>query len=148
MTVTRPALRYLGGKWRLAPWILRHFPPHRVYVEPFGGAASVLIRKPRSQGECYNDLEGGVVNLFQVLRDPDLCADLCRAIDLTPFARDEYDRAFETTADPVEAARRLIVRSYMGHGSSAALAVRSTGFRASMVNRGGGTAGRGVDQHA
>ena len=34
---TRPVVRWHGGKWRLAPWILAHLPPHRTYVEPFGG---------------------------------------------------------------------------------------------------------------
>ena len=135
--VTRPALRYLGGKWKLAPWIVSHFPAHRVYVEPFGGAASVLLRKPRSAGEWYNDLADDVVNLFSVLRNQDLALRLARAIDLTPFARAEYDLAFEAAEDPVERARRLVVRSYMGHGSSAATSQRSTGFRASLVNRGG-----------
>ena len=46
--VRRPIVRYHGGKWRLAPWILRHLPQHRVYVEPFGGGGSVLLQKPRS----------------------------------------------------------------------------------------------------
>ena len=135
--VTRPALRYLGGKWKLAPWIISHFPPHRVYAEPFAGAASVLLRKPRSQGECYNDLDGSVVNLFTVLRDADTRAALCQQIALTPFARAEFDLAFEPTDDRIERARRLVVRSFMGHGSSSAVAEKSTGFRASLVNRGG-----------
>lgn len=116
---------------------MRHLPPHRVYVEAFAGAASVLLRKPRSQGECLNDINGDIVSLFTVLRDPGMASELREKLKLTPFARAEYDLAFEVAADPVEAARRLIVRSFMGHGSSSAISERSTGFRASMVNRGG-----------
>jgi len=36
--VTRPVMRYHGGKYRLAPMIVDLFPQHRVYTEAFGGA--------------------------------------------------------------------------------------------------------------
>lgn len=136
--VTRPVLRYLGGKWRLAPWIIEHLPPHRVYVEPFGGGASVLLRKPRAYSEVYNDLESEVVNLFRVLRDEEQARQLTTAIDLTPFAREEFDLAYERSDDPVERARRMVVRSLMGHGNISARIDRSTGFR-SNSNRSGTT---------
>lgn len=134
MTPTRPALRYLGGKWKLAPWLIAHFPEHRLYVEPFGGAGSVLLRKPRAFSEVYNDMDDEVVNLFTVLRDEALAPRLVQAVALTPYARTEYEGAFQTTDEPVERARRLVVRSYMGHGSNASNINRNTGFRAAMVN--------------
>jgi DNA adenine methylase len=126
---SRPVLRYHGGKWRLAPWIISHFPAHEVYVEPYGGAASVLLRKPRSYAEVYNDLDGRVVNLFRVLRDPALAADLARQVALTPFSRVEFEAAYEGSVDPVEDARRLVLRAYAGFGSAACTKKSRTGFR-------------------
>jgi len=137
---TRPVLRWHGGKWRLAPWILQHMPAHRVYVEPFGGAASVLLRKPRAFAEIYNDLDDEVVCLFRILRDRDQAARLRELLVLTPFARSEFGRAYEVTEDPMERARRLIVRAYMGFGSNAHASQhkghRSTGFRANSSRSG------------
>lgn len=126
---SRPTLRYHGGKWRLAPWVVSHFPPHRIYVEPFGGAASVLLLKPRAYAEIYNDLDEEIVSLFRVLRDPRHAAALQRMVELTPFARSEFDASYESSEDPVEQARRTLVRSWMGQGSSG-LRGHKTGFRA------------------
>lgn len=111
-TIKRPALRYYGGKWNLAPWIISHFPPHKNYIEPCGGAASVLLQKPRSPLETYNDIDGNVVNFFRVLRDrPD---ELIRKIRLTPWARAEYELSWIISDDPIENARRFFANSVMG----------------------------------
>lgn len=133
----RPVLRWHGGKWLLAPWIIDHFPTHTVYVEPFGGAASVLLRKPRAYAEVYNDLDGDAVNLFRVLRS-DAVGALIDALALTPFARQEFVGSYAPSEDPIERARRLIVRSFMGFGSDGHNAAIKTGFRAAS-NRSGTT---------
>lgn len=132
----RPALRWHGGKWLLAPWIIEHLPPHQVYVEPFGGAASVLLRKPRSYAEVYNDLDGDVVNLFRVLQDETLTERLISLLEVTPFARDEFELAYRPARSRVERARRLIIRSFMGFGSNGHNARVKTGFRANSKRSG------------
>jgi DNA adenine methylase len=132
----RPVLRYHGGKWLLAPWIISHFGPHRVYVEPFGGAASVLMRKKRSPVEVYNDQWETVVNVFRILRDPMKAAELARLLYLTPFARDEFE-GIEGSAlaqlPDIEQARRTILRSLGGFGSASTNGAHSTGFRATSA---------------
>lgn len=135
---TRPVLRYHGGKWRLAPWIIGFFPPHRVYVEPFGGGASVLMRKPRAYAEVYNDQWSVVVNVFRVLRDPEQAARLEQLLRLTPFSRDEFLAATNTdeTSHPVERARQTILRSFAGFGSASTNGNFATGFRANSNKSG------------
>lgn len=109
--IQRPALRYYGGKWNLAPWIISFFPEHENYLEPCGGAASVLLQKPRAALETYNDLDGEIVNFFRVLRDSP--SELKRVARLTPWARDEYLLSQEPCAEPIERARRFLVGSWM-----------------------------------
>jgi DNA adenine methylase len=123
-----PALRYHGAKYRLAKWLLPMFPPHEIYVEPFGGAAGVLLQKPRGYAEVYNDLDGDVVNYFRVVRDPVLRERLIEAVTFTPYARTEFELASEPATDPVERARRFAVRAQMGFGSAGATK-GTTGFR-------------------
>jgi DNA adenine methylase len=139
VTVSRPVLRYHGGKWKLAPWIIANMPSHRVYVEPYGGAASVLMRKPRSYAEVYNDCWDAVVNVFRVLRDAEKAARLQYLIELTPFARTEFEsNSDDNDDDDVECARRTILRSFAGFGSAATNREYATGFRANS-NRSGTT---------
>jgi len=113
------------------------FPPHRVYVEPFGGGGSILLRKPPAYAEVYNDLDAGIVNLFRVLRDDAQACRLVEQLRLTPFARDEFVASYGPTEDPVERARRLIVLSFQGFGVNAHGGY-ITGFR-SNSNRSGTT---------
>lgn len=134
----RPALRYHGSKWKLAPWIIAHFPTHRIYVEPFGGGAAVLLRKERAYSEVYNDLDQDLVSYFRILRNPDQAKRFAEAIHLTPFARDEFEAAYQPTDDDFERARRMVVRSFMGFGSDGTNPQVKTGFRANS-NRSGTT---------
>ena len=115
--IKRPLIPYFGSKWRIAPQVIAHFPPHAVYVEPYGGGASVLLSKPPAPTEVYNDLNTDLVNLFAVLREQP--GDLLRALRRTPTAEAEYLAAFKPTRNRVERARRLMVRAHMGFHSRA-----------------------------
>ena len=126
----RPPLRYHGGKWLLAPWIIQHFAAHRTYTEVYCGGLSVLMRKPRAYAEVVNDLSEEIVTFFRVLQDPVMSARLQELLEVTPYARREFELSYEPTTDPVEQSRRLVVRSRMGFGSDGHNSAVKTGFRA------------------
>lgn len=115
---------YYGGKMGLARRILSLLPPHRVYMEPFLGSGAVLFAKRPTIHEIVNDLDGSVVAFFTCLRDrPE---DLERVCRLTPYAREEYERAdLDEELDDLERARRFWVRV---NQSFAKTAGRRTGW--------------------
>lgn len=119
-TPQRPIIQYFGGKWRLAPWIIEHFPVHTVYVEPYGGAASVLLRKEPSKIEVWNDLNGELVNLFRVLQDRAQSRELLRMLRFTLWSRQENIDSFYLSPDPVERARQYVTKTWqsIGYGMS------------------------------
>lgn len=143
--ITRPALRYHGGKWRLADWIISHLPHHHCYVEPFGGAMSVLLRKPASAIEVYNDLDSHVVGFFRVLQNPVLAEQLRRSLENTPYSRAEFVLAWQDCEDPVEAARRMVIRTAQSIGAKKRLA--RNGWRAGPTHGTPTAMWRGWPQH-
>lgn len=107
-TISAPVAWY-GGKAYYATWLIDRFPSHRVYVEPFGGAANVLLQKPISEVEIYNDLDCRIANLFRVIRDRSQFEQLQILLDLTPYARCEFADllTLNKSVDAVENARRF-----------------------------------------
>lgn len=112
----KAVLKYPGAKWRISEWIISHFPEHKVYCEPFFGSGAVFFNKPQTYIETINDIDGNIVNLFKVCRDnPE---ELARLIEFTPFAREEFINCYDKSDDPIEQARRTLVRYHQSFGTS------------------------------
>ena len=60
---------YIGGKNRLAKWVIEIFPKHTTYVEAFAAGAQVFFHKEPSPVEVLNDLDGEIVNCYRVCRE-------------------------------------------------------------------------------
>lgn len=136
----RAIFRYPGSKWSIADWIIAHFPENyekMVYLEPFVGSGAVFFNKAPGSVETINDLDSNIVNLFFILREqPD---ELKRVLSLTPYSREEYDRAFEPCEDPLEKARRYIVKTTQAIGAKLSGSSKS-GWRNHKQMKIGGTA--------
>ena len=91
---------WLGGKSRMVQTILPLLLPHVTYVEPFCGAANILLAKESAKVEVMNDASGLIVNFFQVLQNQDQRSSLMDRLEWTPYARMEYARALKHLDDP------------------------------------------------
>lgn len=114
--MSAPPMAYFGGKTLLAPWIVRHFPNHQHYVEPFGGSLAVLLAKQPSTMETVNDLDGALMTFWRILRDQP--EELERVCALTPHSRAEHAAAYDQPDDlsDLERARRVWVQLTQGRG--------------------------------
>lgn len=105
------AFGWYGGKYSHLDWLLPLLPESTHYCEPFGGSAAVILNRPPSPVETYNDIDRELVNFFRVLRsNPEA---LIEQIRFTPFARSEYAQAIGPVDDlsDVERARLFFVRA-------------------------------------
>ena len=91
------AFGWYGGKYSHLDWLLPLLPKATHYCEPFGGSAAVLLNREPSPVETYNDIDGQVANFFRVLREQRKA--LVEAIGLTPFSREEFERAILEPVD-------------------------------------------------
>ncbi|MCI9559351.1 MAG: DNA adenine methylase [Lachnospiraceae bacterium] len=125
-------LKYPGAKNRIAEWICGNIPQHNVYLEPFFGSGAVFFNKQPAKIETINDLDNNVVNYFKVLRNKR--DELISALRMTPYAREEYDHAFDVSDQDsdVEKARKFAVRCWMGFGCSN---LYKNGFRSSQQSK-------------
>lgn len=107
------AFRWYGGKYGQLDWLLPLLPKTHIFCEAFAGSAVVLLNREPSPVEVLNDIDGDIINFFQVLRDRP--AELIEKLYLTPFSREEFRRAIEAKGnrdlDPVERARLFFVRA-------------------------------------
>ena len=106
------AFGWYGGKFSHLDWLLPLLPEATHFCEPFGGSAATLLNRKPSPVETYNDMDGEIVNFFQVLRNQK--DDLIEAIGLTPFSREEFEKAISGPTQGIselERARRFYIRA-------------------------------------
>jgi DNA adenine methylase len=112
-------LSYYGGKLRDAEWVINQFPPHKWYVEVFGGGGAVFFAKGPSENDVYNDM-GNVAVFWRIVQK--WGDELYEKLYWTPYSREEFDlcastweewarRSYETgeKQDYIEYARRWFV---------------------------------------
>ena len=119
--VLRPPVKWHGGKHYLAKRIAALLPPHRIYLEPFGGAASVLLNKAPCDVEAYNDLDHKISRLFRVLQAQG--SAFIERLRFVPYSEYEFEDAAEYPSDAseIEKAARDFIRwrqSFGGRGQT------------------------------
>ena len=94
-------LTWYGGKARILTWVLEHLPEDvGIYVEPCGGAGTVMLNRKPAPVEVYNDIDGNIVELFRAIQDPRRFRRLFWRLKNTLYSRAEFARAIDILKDP------------------------------------------------
>ena len=121
-------LRRLGNKKKVAKEIQKHFPPHKIYIEPFFGAGGMFFNKPKAKYNFLNDLDSDVFNLFQVVTNQK--DELLNYLQLMPFSQELFNYwVVNKETDPIKKAARFLFisnMSYLGKGDTMRLSFNTT----------------------
>ena len=93
-------IAYYGGKQTLCKHIIPMIPKHKIYIEPFFGGGAVFFAKKPSAVEIINDLNGEVINFFEVLKNK--FEELDEEIKFTIHSKDLYKKSYEIYKRPNE----------------------------------------------
>lgn len=110
--MTLSVLCYPGNKARLASEIVPYLASHICYVDVFGGAAGLLLNKPQSKGEVYNDIDSELVNFFKMLQNDTEFKSFLTDQFLTPYSRYFYEKAFDESKTNLD----YWIKNRMGFG--------------------------------
>ncbi|MDY3126574.1 MAG: DNA adenine methylase [Corynebacterium sp.] len=118
----KPLVKWAGGKRQLLPEIHSRIPKYSTYYEPFLGGGAVLWSLA-PQRATVGDLNGELINLYQVVRDQvlDLIAELSTYTNDAEFfytlrALDRDDLVFAQLSDVQRAARTIYLNKTCYNG--------------------------------
>lgn len=117
--MAKSPINWFGGKYYMASDIIQLFPKHSLFVEGFGGAGHIILKKTPSAMEVYNDIHSGLYLFFKLLRDEN--KELIRKIQLTPYSREEFLNcrgSWQKEIDDVEKVRKFYVETMQSVGGS------------------------------
>lgn len=107
-------LNYAGSKWNMSQKIIDLMPEHKAYVEPYAGSLAVFFNKDKDILETINDIDGRLVNMYEQMRNnPE---ELARVCDFTLYSRKEFENSLLVSNNPMEDARRMMVRCWFAIG--------------------------------
>lgn len=66
------------------------------YIEPYFGSGTLFFALPPANIEVINDVDSALMDLYRVLRDPDLFNEFHRLADLTLFSRELFNECVAT----------------------------------------------------
>jgi DNA adenine methylase len=123
MAVKSP-INWYGGKYYMASKISELMPKHKTYVEVFGGAGHLLFKKSPSDIEVYNDIDKGLYDFFNLIRQPEKAEKLKIQLELSPHSREEFYTSRDTWKDEEDEIERVrkwyvhVMQSFSGHCDS------------------------------
>ena len=113
--------RYHGSKWRFYGYLESYLSRAEVYTESFGGSGAILMQKPASGIEVYNDIDRDLYTFFWCLH-PDRRDKFLDRLSATPYSRqifeevDEAKRLGHWPTEPFERALYFFILTEQGWG--------------------------------
>ena len=112
-------MKYPGSKAQMLQYIYELIPPHKCWVDVFGGSAVVTLNKKPSKVEIYNDIDDTLVNLMRILADENKFNEFEKRIKYLPYAFTEFNKYKEKykNNDYTDDVDKAITRWYLGNTS-------------------------------